>query len=207
MLRKLFGGGDKKHPLEERNASASLPSKKVERFTQRARKVLSLAQEEAKQRHDHFIRTEHLLLGLLREDGGIAAMVLRQLGLTLEAVEAAMPQPAASPDLPTQSAAGPETVMSILEEMASQPAGESIQLTPEIKRTLELAVDEARRLGLRFVGTEHLLLALTRQETTIAFHILSQAGITGQKVRAQVSKVIKDFNQNPPSHEEQQSTP
>ena len=101
-------------------------SNKMERFTQRARRVLSLAQEEAERLQHSQIGTEHLLLGLMREDGGVAGRVLRELGLEARKVE----------DLVTRAA-----------DSSDRAATEALELSAETKKVLELAVDEARRMG------------------------------------------------------------
>ena len=119
---------------------------KLERFTQRARRVLTLAQEEAERLSHNYIGTEHLLLGLIREENGVAGRVLRDLG------------------------AKPERVAEMVERMTGAgrrtPAGK-LDLTPRTKQVIEYAVDEARKLGHSYIGTEHLLLGLIRQETGI----------------------------------------
>src|SRR5882757_3846260 len=112
-----------------------MSSNKMERFTQRARRVLSLAQEEAERLRHNYIGTEHMLLGLLREEGGIAGRVLRDLGLEQHKVEELVEELTHAPALTTATTA---------------------ELSPGTKRVLELAVDEARRLGYHYIGTEHL---------------------------------------------------
>ncbi len=162
MLRKIFGR--REHPL-------SLG--KMERFTERSRRVLSLAMEEADRRQDGFVRSEYFLLALLREEGSIASTVLRDLG----------PKP--------------DTMESVVLEMATPPqaTGKTPELTPEVKYTLELAVDEARFLGNSFIGTEHLLMALTRQKDTIAFQVLVRLGMNPKQVRGRIHEVLKDASQ------------
>jgi ATP-dependent Clp protease ATP-binding subunit ClpC len=109
------------------------------RFTQRARRVLSLAQEAAEQFKHHYIGTEHLLFGLMRAEGGVAERVLHDLGLELSRVEEQVEE---------------------LTRASPMPAGAKLDLSPGTKRVLELAVDEAQRMGHHFIGTEHLLLGL-----------------------------------------------
>ncbi|MEL6268798.1 MAG: Clp protease N-terminal domain-containing protein, partial [Chloroflexota bacterium] len=99
---------------------------KMERFTQRARRVLSLAQEEAERLQHNHIGTEHLLLGLMREDGGVAGRVLRELGLDQRRVE---------------------ELVERMTRATTRPANAQLDLSPGTKRVLELAVDEARRMG------------------------------------------------------------
>ncbi len=114
----------------------------MEKFTQRARRVLALAHQEAEHAHQGLIGTEHLLIGLIEEDGGVAGRVLRELGLEQERVR----------------------------EMVSRLGGEGryqdgrIELAPDTQLVLEAALEEARKMGHHYVGTEHLLLALVRTE-------------------------------------------
>ena len=127
-------------------------SKNWERFTQRARQVLSLAQEEAERLNHSYIGSEHVLIGLLQEDGGVAGRVLRELGL--EAIR----------------------VQAMVERMSGGPGTRTpftkIELSPSTKRILELAVDEARRMGQHYISTEHLLLGLARQNEGLAIDVL-----------------------------------
>src|SRR6478752_7419703 len=116
-------------------------SDRFEKFTERARKVLTLAQEEAQRFNHNYIGTEHLLLGLVREGDGVAAKVLNNLGVELSKVRSA--------------------VEFIIGRGEKSVAGE-IGLTPRAKKVIELAVEEARRLNHSYIGTEHLLLGLVR---------------------------------------------
>ena len=143
---------------------------KMERFTQRARRVLSLAQDEAERLDHHQIGTEHLLLGLMREEGGVAGRVLRDLGLDLRRVEELV------------------TRLSNSEGKASS----QLDLSPGTKKVLELAVDEARRMGHHYIGTEHLLLGLVRQQEGIALDVLRRLGVSPEEVRRQTSKVLQE---------------
>ena len=152
--------------LEER----TVPNK-MERFTQRARRVLSLAQEEAERLRHYQIGTEHLLLGLMREDGGVAGRVLRDLGLDLRRVEELVRR---------LSTADERTTITQLD------------LSPGTKKVLELAVDEARRMGHHYIGTEHLLLGLVRQQEGIALDVLRRLGVSPEEVRRQTSKVLQE---------------
>ena len=115
---------------------------RFEKFTERARRVLSLAQEEAQRLHHNYMGTEHLLLGLVREGDGVAARVLAHQGVSLAQVR--------------------EAVEFIIGRGDRVVTGE-IGLTPRAKRVIELAVDEARRLNHHYIGTEHLLLGLVRE--------------------------------------------
>ena len=144
---------------------------KMERFTQRARRVLSLAQEEAERLQHHQIGTEHLLLGLMREEGGVAGRVLRDLGLDLRRVE----------ELVTRLSA------------SEHKTGHApLDLSPGTKKVLELAVDEARRMGHHYIGTEHLLLGLVRQQEGIALDVLRRLGVSPEEVRRQTRKVLQE---------------
>ncbi len=162
-----------------------MPSK-MERFTQRARRVLSLAQEEAEKLQHNYIGTEHLLLGLIREEGGVAGRVLRELGLDLRRVEDMVER---------LTRATPRTGI-------SQP-----ELSPGTKRVLELAVDEARRMGHHYIGTEHLLLGLVRLTDGVAIDILRKLEINPEEVRRQTRRVLLESPvQNPtPNPEEPRS--
>ncbi|MBP7601451.1 MAG: ATP-dependent Clp protease ATP-binding subunit ClpC, partial [Thermoflexales bacterium] len=142
---------------------------KLERFTQRARKVLTIAQEEAERLQHNYIGTEHLLLGLIKEDSGIAGRVLRELG------------------------ARPERVSEMVERMtgAGRRAGGKLELTPRTKQVLEFAVDEARKLNHSFIGTEHILLGLIRQGDGVAIDVLKQLTITADRIRRETLRAIQ----------------
>lgn len=144
---------------------------KMERFTQRARRVLSLAQEEAERLQHGQIGTEHLLLGLLREEGGVAGRVLRDLGLDPRRVE--------------------ELVLR-LTDSGTRTAGQTLDLSPGTKKVLELAVDEARRMGHHYIGTEHLLLGLVRQQEGVAIDVLRRLGVSAEEVRRQTRRVLSE---------------
>src|SRR5437879_3345884 len=141
----------------------------MERFTQRARRVLSLAQEEAERLQHSYIGTEHLLLGLMREEGGVAGRVLRDLGLDPRRVEELVER---------MTRAGQRTSTARLD------------LSPGTKKVLELAVDEARRMGHHYIGTEHLLLGLVREGEGIAAGVLESLGVSLDKVRAEVTRIL-----------------
>lgn len=159
----------------------------MERFTQRARRVLSLAQEEAERLQHNYIGTEHLLLGLIREEGGVAGRVLRELGLEQRRVEELV-------ERMTRASTRTSTV---------QP-----ELSPGTKRVLELAVDEARRMGHHYIGTEHLLLGLVRLTEGVAIDILKRLGVSPEEVRRQTRRVLQESPvQNPqPNPEEPQGS-
>jgi ATP-dependent Clp protease ATP-binding subunit ClpC len=140
-----------------------------DKFTERARKVLSLAQEEAQRFNHPDIGTEHLLLGLVREGEGVAARVLTNMGVQLPKVRSA--------------------VEFIIGRGEGAVIGE-IGLTPRAKKVIELAVDEARRLDHSYIGTEHLLLGLVREGEGIAAGVLESLGVNLEKVRQQVMQVV-----------------
>ncbi len=142
---------------------------RFEKFTERARRVLTLAQEEALRFNHNYIGTEHILLGLVREGEGVAAKVLANLGVDLAKVRSA--------------------VEFIIGRGDKAVTGE-IGLTPRAKKVIELAVDEARRLGHQYIGTEHLLLGLVREGEGIAAGVLESLGVSLEKVRAEVIRVL-----------------
>jgi ATP-dependent Clp protease ATP-binding subunit ClpC len=142
----------------------------MQRFTQRARRVLSLAHEEAERLHHNYIGTEHLLLGLIREEGGVAGRVLRELGLD------------------------PARVKETVERLTGvgRHAGGKIELAPSTEQVLQLAIEEARRMGHHYIGTEHLLLGLVRQGEGVAIDVLRRLGITPEQVRRQTRRVLQE---------------
>ena len=144
---------------------------KLDRFTQRARRVLAYAQEEAERLNHSYIGTEHLLLGLLREESGIAGKVLRDLNVQFERVT--------------------ELVERITGPGRRTPFSK-IDLTPRTKRVIELAVDEARRLGQHYIGTEHLLLGLIRQGDGVAIDILRQLGVNPDQIRRETMRALQE---------------
>lgn len=143
-------------------------------FTKRARHVLTLAQEEALRFQHNYIGTEHLLLGLLREERGVAAQVLKDLGIEVDQVRHAV-----------------EAIIGRGERIV---VGE-VTLTPRAKKAIELAVDEARRLNHRFVGTEHLLLGLIREGEGIAADVLKSLGLQLEQVRTEILRVLRQHQQ------------
>jgi ATP-dependent Clp protease ATP-binding subunit ClpC len=147
-------------------------SKNWERFTQRARRVLSLAQEEAERLNHSYIGSEHVLIGLLREEGGVAGRVLRELGLDVVRVQA------------------------MVERLSSGPSTRTpftkIELSPSTKRLLELAVEEARRMGQHYISTEHLLLGMARQNEGVAIDVLRKFGISAEQIRRQTKQMLKE---------------
>ena len=142
---------------------------RFEKFSERARRVLSLAQEEAQRFNHNYIGTEHILLGLVRETDGVAAKVLGNLGVELNKVRSAV-----------------EFIIGRGERAA---AGE-IGLTPRAKKVIELAVDEARRLNHHYIGTEHLLIGLMREGEGVAAGVLESLGVNLDKVRAETGRIL-----------------
>jgi ATP-dependent Clp protease ATP-binding subunit ClpC len=147
----------------------------MERFTQRARRVLSLAHQEAERMRHNYIGTEHLLLGLIREEGGVAGRVLRELGLE------------------------PERVQEIVERLAGpgQNRGGKLDLAPGTQQVLEYAVEEARRMGHHYIGTEHLLLGLVRFGEGVALDVLRKLGVTPEQIRRQTRRVLQESTASP----------
>ncbi len=142
----------------------------MERFTQRARRVLSLAHQEAERMRHNYIGTEHLLLGLIREEGGVAGRVLRELGLDAERVQEIV-----------ERLTGP-----------GQYRGGKLDLSPGTQQVLEYAVEEARRMGHHYIGTEHLLLGLVRNGEGIALDVLRKLGVTPEQIRRQTRRVLQE---------------
>ena len=142
----------------------------MERFTQRARRVLSLAHEEAERLHHNYIGTEHLLLGLIREEGGIAGRVLRDLGLD------------------------PARVKEMVERLTGVGRNPSsrIELAPGTEQVLQMGIEEARRMGHHYIGTEHLLLGMVRQGEGVGMDVLRRLGITPEQIRRQTRRALQE---------------
>ena len=136
---------------------------RFEKFSERARRVLSLAQEEAQRFNHNYIGTEHILLGLARETDGVAARVMSSLGVELSKVRSAV-----------------EFIIG----RGERPSPGDIGLTPRAKKVIELAVDEARRLSHHYIGTEHLLIGIMREGEGVAAGVLESLGVSLDKVRA-----------------------
>ena len=162
-----------KHSRPERDkrkrGATSMGKDRFDKFTERARKVLSLAQEEAQRFQHPYLDTEHLLLGLAREGEGVAAKVLSNLGLDLTKVRIA--------------------VEAIIGRGDHIVLGE-IGLTTRAKKVIELAVDEAHRLNHHYIGTEHLLLGLAREGEGIAAEALQSLGVSLERVRTETIRVL-----------------
>jgi hypothetical protein len=144
---------------------------RFDKFTDRARKVLTLAQDEAQRFNHNYIGTEHLLLGLVREGEGVAARVLENMNVELPKVR---------------------TAVEFIIGRGDRPVVGEVGLTPRAKRVIELAIDEARRLGHNYIGTEHLLLGLVREGEGIAAGVLESLGVNLDKVRHEVIRVLSD---------------
>ncbi len=142
-----------------------------ERFTEKAKKVLTLAQDEAEKSHHSYIGTEHLLLGLLREGDGLAAKVLGNLGVEIEKVRTTI-----------------ESVLGRNERIIVQ----QIIPTSRVKKVIEIAFEEAKRMNNTYVGTEHLLLGLLIEGEGIAAHVLEDLGATLEKVRQELDSQLRD---------------
>jgi hypothetical protein len=143
-----------------------------ERFTDRARRVLVLAQEEARLLNHSFIGTEHILLGLIHEGEGVAAKALESLGISLEAVR--------------------EKVEETIGPAGSAPTG-SPPFTPRAKKVLELSLREALQLGHNYIGTEHMLLGLVREGEGVAAQVLISLGADLARVRQQVIQLLLGY--------------
>lgn len=149
---------------------------RFEKFSERARRVLSLAQEEALRFNHNYIGTEHILLGLVRENEGIASRVLSNTNVDLQKARSAV-----------------EFIIGHGEKPVSS---ENIGLTPRAKKVIELAVDEARRMSHHYIGTEHLLIGLLREGEGVAAGVLESLGVTLDKVRTETQRLL---SQNPTS--------
>ncbi|MCB0995291.1 MAG: ATP-dependent Clp protease ATP-binding subunit, partial [Acidimicrobiales bacterium] len=144
-----------------------------ERFTDRARRVVVLAQEEARLLNHNYIGTEHILLGLIHEGEGVAAKALESLGISLEAVR--------------------EQVQEIIGQGGSSPSGH-IPFTPRAKKVLELSLREALQLGHNYIGTEHILLGLIREGEGVAAQVLVKLGADLSRVRQQVIQLLSGYS-------------
>jgi ATP-dependent Clp protease ATP-binding subunit ClpC len=143
-----------------------------EKFTDKARRVVVLAQEEAKLLNHNYIGTEHILLGLIHEGEGVAAKALESLGINLDAVR--------------------DQVQEIIGQGQQAPSGH-IPFTPRAKKVLELSLREALQLGHSYIGTEHLLLGLIREGEGVAAQVLTRLGADTNRVRQQVIQLLSGF--------------
>lgn len=142
----------------------------MERFTQRARRVLSLAHQEAERMRQDAIGTEHILVGLIQEEGGVAGRVLRDLGLDTERVR------------------------EMVERLGgrSDSSNKRLDLSPGVQEVLEFAIEEARQMGHHYIGTEHILLALVRSDQGLAMEVLRKLGVTPEQIRRQTRRVLQE---------------
>ncbi len=148
-----------------------------ERFTDRARRVVVLAQEEARMLNHNYIGTEHILLGLIHEGEGVAAKALESLGISLEAVR--------------------QQVEEIIGQGQQAPSGH-ITFTPRAKKVLELSLREALQLGHNYIGTEHILLGLIREGEGVAAQVLVRLGADLNRVRQQVIQLLHGYQGKEP---------
>src|SRR5216110_3126677 len=154
-------------------------------FTDRVRKVLQMAREEAARLHHEYVGTEHILLGLIREGEGVAAAVLTNLNVDLEEIQQKIEE-------------------TVKKGKATQPVGPDLPYTSRAKKVLELAMSEAREINHSYVGTEHLLLGLLREEKGIAAQVLTDKGITLAKARDEMISVLGEER---PASSEQRPAP
>jgi len=140
-------------------------------FTDRVRKVLQMAREEAARLHHEYVGTEHILLGLIREGEGVAAAVLQNLNVDLEEIQQKIEE-------------------TVKKGKAAAAAGPDLPYTSRAKKVLELAMTEARELNHSYVGTEHLLLGLLREEKGIAAQVLTDAGVSLEQSRAETLRLL-----------------
>ena len=144
-------------------------SSRFEKFSERARRVLTIAQEEARQMNHNSIGTKHILLGLVREEEGVAAKILTNLGVSLNKIR---------------------TAVEFNSDRGERPSTGESGLTPRAKRVIELAIDEARQLSHNYIGTEHLLLGLLREGEGVAAGVLNSLGVTLERARSETAQVL-----------------
>ena len=144
---------------------------RLEPFTQRTRKVLAFARDEARRLHKAQLGSEHLLIGLLLDEGSVGARVLQDLGLRVEAVRRLVEEATGFGDY----------------------KGERIEIADETQQIIQSAISEARGMGHRYIGTEHLLWALMSQGGSTAVNLLSDQGITQAKVKEQTNQTLKEI--------------
>src|ERR1700690_3409907 len=166
------GGISRTGPVDFPSREDTRESELFERFTDRARRVLVLAQEEARLLNHSFIGTEHILLGLIHEGEGVAAKALESLGISLEAVR--------------------EKVEETIGLAGTAPTG-SPPFTPRAKKVLELSLREALQLGHSYIGTEHMLLGLVREGDGVAAQVLVSLGADLGRVRQQVIQMMSGY--------------
>jgi ATP-dependent Clp protease ATP-binding subunit ClpC len=143
-----------------------------ERFTDRARRVVVQAQEEARALGHNYVGTEHVLLGLIHEGSGVAAKVLESLGISQETVR--------------------QRVTDAVDQGKQAPSGH-IPFTPRAKKLLELALQESRALGHNYIGTEHILLGLIHEGDGVAAQVLTELGADLNGAREQVIRILEEY--------------
>ena len=158
----------------------------LDRFTKRARRVLTNAGEEARRLNHRFIGTEHILLGLVAEEGGVAMRVLQELSISSEQVRNTIERTVGR---------------------GTRPAYTQPTLTPRTKRVIELSVDEARRLGHHYIGTEHLLLGLVREGEGVAVDVLGRLGASPEQIREQVNRFLQESPVHAGGRQQSSATP
>jgi len=154
----------------------------MERFTQRARRVLSIAHQEAERMRHSYIGTEHLLLGLMLEEGGVAARVLRELGLEINRVQEII-----------------ERLTGLGQSKTSRP-----ELSTGMQKVLELALEQARTLDHHYIGVEHLLLGLVEYNEGVAIDALGKMGVTPEQIRRQTQRILKENQAQPRQRRQRQ---
>src|SRR5229473_65596 len=167
---RLCGGCSKRNPAERRKGEFEIPMNGYN-FTDRVRKVLQMAREEAARLHHEYVGTEHILLGLIREGEGVAAAVLTNLNVDLEEIQQKIEE-------------------TVKKGKAAAAAGPDLPYTSRAKKVLELAMSEARELNHSYVGTEHLLLGLLREEKGITAQVLTDAGVNLEQARAETLRLL-----------------
>src|SRR5687768_10845251 len=149
-------------------------------FTERVRKVLAMAREEAERLRHEYVGTEHILLGLIREGEGVAAAVLQNLSVDLDEIQQKIED-------------------TVKKGKAASATGPDLPYTSRAKKVLELAMSEARELAHSYVGTEHLLLGLLREEKGIAAQVLTDAGVNLEAARAETLRILGTEMPNTPT--------
>lgn len=152
------------------------PEDRFDKFTDRARNVLNLAQDEARKLNHNYVGTEHLLLGLLGDEHSLAARVLQDMKVDLNKIR---------------------VVVRFIIYRGDRPAINDVGLTPRAKRVIELSIDEAHRLGHHYIGTEHLLLGMVREGEGIAAGVLESVGISLDRARTEVDRIIGHVDPKP----------
>jgi ATP-dependent Clp protease ATP-binding subunit ClpA len=147
-------------------------------FTERVRKVLAMAREESVRLRHEYVGTEHILLGLVREGEGVAATILQNLGVDLDDIQ--------------------QKIDETVKKGTGRPTGPDLPYTSRAKKVLELAMSEARELNHSYVGTEHLLLGLVREEKGIAAQVLVDAGITLDSAREETVRILGENGMSKP---------